>query len=140
METKNKIRRNDLIYPDLSYKIVGILFSVFNQLGYGYKEKYYQRAIKNELLILNVPFKEQIAFPIIYKDKIIGKQIFDFLIDGKVVLEIKRGDNFSQRDIIQTTGYLKSASLSLGILARFSSKGLKFKRIVNLNNSYIRKN
>jgi len=126
-----RLKRNDLIYPELSYQIVGILFSVFNQLGYGYKEKYYQRAIRNELLSLKIPFQEQISYPISFKDKFIGRQIFDFLIDSKIVLEIKRGDHFSQRDIIQTTGYLKSSELKLGILARFSSKGLKFKRIIN---------
>ena len=126
------LRRDDLLYPELSYQIIGILFSVFNQLGYGYREKYYQRAIKNELLNFKIPFKEQITFPVGYKDKIIGRNIFDFLIDNKIILEIKRGDHFSQRDIIQTTGYLKSAGLKLAILARFSSRGLKFKRIINI--------
>ena len=47
-------------------------------------------------------------------------------------LEIKRGDRFSRRDIIQTLAYLKKSNLQLGILARFSSGGMKFKRIVNI--------
>lgn len=133
MSTNIRIKRQDLIYPELSYKIIGILFSVFNELGYGYKECYYQRAIRKLLKDNNIKFKEQVNFPIYFKNEIIGRQIFDFLIEDKIILELKRGDRFSRNDIIQTSGYLKTANLKLGILARFTSKGLKFKRIVNIN-------
>lgn len=126
------LQRSDLIYPDLSYQIVGVLFTVFNALGYGYREKYYQRAIREELIKLGVPFQEQVSLPVIFGGQTIGRQVFDFLIDKKVVLEIKRGNFFSKTDIVQTTGYLKTAKLKLGILGRFSSRGLKFKRIVNI--------
>lgn len=136
---KKSIQRHDLIYPELSYRIVGVLFSVFNELGYGYKEQYYQRAIAKELKEFGIPFQEQIVYPIKFKGSIIGKHIFDFLIDNKIILEIKRGDRFSSRDIVQTTGYLRTSNLKLAILARFSSRGLKAKRILNLD-SYIRKN
>ena len=136
---KKSLQRHDLIYPELSYRIVGVLFSVFNELGYGYKEQYYQRAIAKELKELIISFQEQIMYPIKFKGSTIGKQIFDFLIDNKIILEIKRGDRFSNKDIIQTTGYLRISNLRLAILARFSSKGLKFKRILNLD-SYIRNN
>ncbi len=129
---KTAIRR-DLIYADLSYEIVGVLFSVFNSLGYGYKEKYYQLAITKELQRLEISFKEQVYFPVKFKNQIIGKQFLDFLIADKIILEIKRGNSFSRQDIVQTTGYLRSANLKLAILARFSSKGLKFKRILNIN-------
>ncbi len=131
MEQK-KLLRDDIIYPELSYQIVGILFSVFNSLGYGYKEKYYQKAIANELEIAKLTFKEQVPFAISFHDKIIGRHFLDFLIDNKVILEIKQGDRLSRKDIIQVTGYLKTTGLKLAILARFSRKGLIFKRIVNI--------
>ena len=127
-----EIRRKDLLYPELSYKIIGVLFEVFNELGYQYQEKYYQRAINRSFSNLGIPFREQVVSSIEFKGQKIGRYIFDFLIDSKVILEIKRGDAFSPNDIRQTIAYLKKAELHLGILARFSSKGLKFKRIVNL--------
>ena len=129
---KRELKRSDLLYPELSYQIVGILFEVFNELGYQYQEKYYQRAISRSLKQLNIPFSEQIGVPILFKGQRIGRYVFDFLIDGKIVLEIKRGDRFTPQDIKQTVAYLKRSGLKLGILARFSSKGLKFKRIINL--------
>jgi hypothetical protein len=55
----------------------------------------------------------------------------DFLIDGKIILEIKRGDNFSVSDI-KIVAYLERSKLRLGILARFSSQGVKYRRIVNI--------
>ena len=127
-----QIKRKDLLYPELSYKIIGILFEVFNELGYKYQEKYYQRAISESLRNIKLPFKEQVHIPIKFRDVNIGRYIVDFLIDNKIALEIKRGDYFSRSDIIQMLAYLKTTKLKLGILARFSSKGLKFKRIVNI--------
>jgi len=126
------IKRKDLLYPELSYKIVGILFEVFNELGYRYQEKYYQRAIRGALQKLNVLFREQVNIPLKFQEVSIGRYVLDFLIDNKIALEIKRGDYFSKKDIEQLLAYLKASKLKLGILVRFSSKGIKFKRIVNL--------
>lgn len=47
----------EIIYKDISYKIVGALFKVFNTLGHGYRESYYQRALEHEFKKLNLPFK-----------------------------------------------------------------------------------
>jgi GxxExxY protein len=120
-----------LIYPDLSYKIIGILFEVFNELDYSYKEVYYQRAIAKSFETLGIEFREQVGFPLKFKGAEIGRGMCDFLIENKVILEIKRGDRFSAQDIKQTFTYLKANNLKLGIVARFSSKGLKFKRVLN---------
>ncbi len=127
------VQRKDLLYPELSYQVVGVLFEVFSELGYKYQEKYYQRAVSKELSKLGIPFKEQVASPLEYKGQTIGRYIFDFLIDDRIVLEIKRGDYFSIKDIRQVLAYLNKSGLKLAIIARFSSKGLKFKRIVNTN-------
>lgn len=129
---RKRVWRKDLLYPKLSYKIIGVLFEVFNELGYRYQERYYQRAIKEILQKLSIPFKEQVNIPLKFQNVYIGKYVLDFLIDNKIALEIKRGDYFSKRDIDQLFTYLKATNLKLGILVRFSSKGLKFKRIVNL--------
>lgn len=125
------VRRKDLLYPDLSYKTVGALFDVFNELGYGYREQFYQRAMKERLQELGIPFKEQVRFPLVFRGKQIGWQVVDFLIDDKIVLELKRGSRIAQRDIEQVVSYLQASNKQLGILARFSEKGLIFRRILN---------
>lgn len=128
---KNLIR-SDLVYPELCYQIIGILFDVYNELGSGYYEKHYQRAIAIALKQCNLIFKEQVAVPIKYNDNKLGNYLLDFLIENKIILEIKKGEGFARKNIEQIYSYLKASNLKLGILANFTSKGLKFKRIVNI--------
>ncbi len=121
-----------VIYPELSYKIVGILYSVSNDLGYGYQEKYYQRALEAAFKDNGVKFKSQLCVKLKYKNQYIGFYLADFLIEDKMILEIKVGDHFSPQYISQTSAYLKATKLKLAILANFTSKGIVFKRILNL--------
>jgi len=132
MIIKNKLRRKDLIYPKLSYEIVGILFEVYRQLGSGYREKYYQQAIASELKKQSYHFGEQVFIILNYKNNKIGKLFLDFLIENKIVLEIKKDDNFSRKNIEQVYSYLKAHNLKLGIIANFTKEGVKYKRILNL--------
>ncbi len=126
---ENKI---DLIYKDLSYKVIGILYKTFNELGYGYQEKYYQKAIASLLKRDLLKFKEQLYVPITFNGDKIGSYFLDFLIDDKIILEIKKGKQFYKKDIEQVYAYLKQYDIKLGILARFTKDGVKIKRIVNI--------
>lgn len=126
--TNNK----EVAYPKLSYKLVGILFDVYNNIGPGHKEKYYCNAISIALLDNDISFTKELYVPLYYKEKRIGYYFIDFLIEGKIVLETKIGDRFNRRNIDQVLSYLKSSNLKLGILANFTSDGIKFKRILNL--------
>jgi len=125
------LKRHDILYPEESYKIIGILFDVYNHLGPGHHEKYYQRAVSYELHKRGIGFKEQLFVPILYRGKTIGRQYFDFLVDDKIVLELKKGSRFSRRHIEQVSEYLKSSGYKLAIIANFGGKGITFKRIVN---------
>ena len=78
-----------------------------------------------------IVFNEQLPVKIIYKDKKVGMYYFDFLVDNKVVLEIKVRNYFSYKDIDQLYSYLKAKNLKLGIIAHFTRSGVKFKRVVN---------
>lgn len=136
METKkqNVNIRGDLVHKELCFKVVGILMDVYNSLGYGFAEKVYQKAVATALKAAGLNFIEQLYVPIIYQGKVIGKNYFDFLINGVVVLELKNGDHFSNIHIKQVHQYLVSKNLQLGVLAYFAPRGLHWKRIVNLHN------
>ena len=131
IQSSTKVQK-EIVYPELSYKIVGVLFEVFKQLGSGYREQYYQRALAEEFARSGLSFKEQVLGVLNYKGRPIGKCYIDFLIDGKVVLEIKKSGAFSKKNIDQVYSYLKALNLKLGILANFDKSGLKYRRIVNL--------
>ena len=124
---------NKLIYPELSYTIVGILFKVHNELGNKYQEKYYQRAIEVELKNQKIEYSKEIPIDLEYAKEKIGKYFLDFLIDNKIILEIKTIPRLRPRDFKQVLAYLKSINLKLGIIANFRPDKLTFHRILNAN-------
>lgn len=126
------LKRGDLLYPELSYTIIGCAFDVYNSLGSGYHEKYYQRALIEAFTTKGLLFQTEVSLPMQYKGKIIGRKRFDFLIEEKIVVELKRGNNFSKTHIDQVLEYLRVRGLKLAIIINFGSQGVLFKRIVNL--------
>jgi len=66
-----------------------------------------------------------------FQEKIIGKLFFDFLVEAKIIVEIKKGDNYSKRHIEQVLEYLKTSNLQLAIILNFGSNKVHTKRIVN---------
>lgn len=127
---KNKI---ELVYPELSYIILGALFHVSNKVSPGHKEVFYQKAVAEEFTHAKLSFREQLPAKIKYRAKLLGTYFFDFLVEGKIIVKIKVRNFFSTQDITQIHKYLKAKNLKLGILAHFTKTGVKFKRIVNIN-------
>lgn len=123
---------DDLIYPELSFKIVGCTFEVYNELGFGHSEKVYQKALALSFKKHNLIFKEQVYFPVKFQGEVVGKGYCDFLIEEKIIVELKKNDRFSKANIDQVNQYLKSSGLKLGILVNYTSTGAIFKRLVNI--------
>lgn len=135
--TPTPLRRQDLVHPELSFKIVGVLLNVYGQLGHGLYEKTYQKATAIGLNQTGLKYTEQLYAPIIFEGKVVGKNYFDFLVENLVVVELKRGDKFTKAHIDQVYNYLVAKNLQLGILAYFGSSGLHYKRIVNIKQGSI---
>jgi len=130
IETDIISKNNHLVYPELSYRINGLLFKIHNKLGGGYQEKYYYKPIDKELKTLGISFKKQLVVDLRYQDMKLGRYIIDYVIDRKIVLEIKVTPYFSKRDIKQVLAYLERSRLELGILASFTKKKVLIKRIL----------
>ncbi len=135
-DTNNSFMTNiiPLVHKDLSYEIVGALFQVFNELGYGYQEKYYETALAKVLAQKGLRYTRQVKCDLKFNNEKIGIYYLDFLIDDKIVLELKVGKRFTKQSFDQIIAYLKATNKQLGILALFNSKGVRFIRIVNLDN------
>lgn len=116
----------NLIYPQLSYKINGILFSVHNELGCYAKEKQYGNILKKKLKEQNIKYQREI---------IIGNSgnIVDFIIDHKILLELKAKRSLIREDFEQTQRYLQETQLKLGILINFRNQYLKPIRIIRID-------
>ena len=122
-----------VIYKELSYIIMGVLFEVDNELGFGYREKIYENAIAETFNRKKIGYRRQASYQVLFKGKEVGRHYLDFIVEDKVVLEIKRGNYMSPRSIKQVIGYLKVTNMKLAILASFTINGVKFHRLLNNN-------
>jgi len=129
---RQELKRDDLLFPELSYKLMGVFFEVHNKMGYGFLERYYQKAIAVELRKNSINFTEQTKVELIIEGEVIASGVVDLIIEDKIIIEIKQGDKFLKTNIDQLHSYLKMANLQLGILINFTSRGLLYKRVINI--------
>ena len=130
---KPVLKRDDLVYPELSYKIVGCAFEVFKSLGLGHPEKVYQKAMAILFEEKKISFTKEEYMPIKFRDKLLRKQFIDFVVEDKIVVELKKQFHFSKAHIDQTTYYMQEKNIKLAILINFGKEGVTFKRLVNVN-------
>jgi len=123
---------SDLLYKELSYKIIGFAFKIYNTLGSGLKEKFYSDAFEELLKQESITYQRELYSPIKIREKIIARNFFDFLIDDKVLVELKSGSDKYKEVCSQTYNYLRIKGLKLGLVIRFTKDGVKSKRIPNL--------
>lgn len=121
----------EYLYEDLTGKIIGVSYKVYNELGYGYREKIYKRAYAEEFKGQGINFKCEFPVRIYYKDRLIGKYYMDFVVDDKVVVELKIANDFYTKDVKQLLSYLKANYYKLGLLIIFTKDGVKIKRVIN---------
>jgi GxxExxY protein len=122
----------ELKYKDITEKIIGASFEVHKFLGNGFQEVIYQRALAWELSNAGLSFAREIEQEIFYKDfqEPIGKRRADFVIEGKVLVELKALVELEDVHMAQVLNYLKAYKLEVGLLINFGSKSLTFKRLV----------
>lgn len=122
----------DLKFKDLTEKIIGASFEVHKFLGNGFQEVIYQRALAYELQKAGLDFKREIEQDIFYKDleDPIGTRRADFVIEQKVLVELKAIIQLEDVHLAQILNYLKAYKLEVGLLINFGSKSLTFKRVV----------
>ena len=95
------IHKKDLIYPELSYQIIGCAYDVFNQIGGGHKELVYQKAMEISMKQKQLGFTEQLYYPVKFNDIVISKNFFDFCVDEKIVVELKSSNRFTKANYDQ---------------------------------------
>lgn len=131
MIRKETSNYSKLVYPKLSYSLMDILFTVHNKLGSGFLEKHYQKAIELELAHRKINYQREQLVRLEYDGQSIGKYFIDFVVDSKIVLEIKATRDFRVLAYKQAYSYLRQLKLPLAIVVNFHGEKLSFRRIVN---------
>ncbi len=119
-------------YPlsNITARIIKVAKEVHRQLGPGFEEVVYQRAMALELPTEQLEFSREVWMDIHYKGAIVGKKRVDFVID-EVMVEIKAKSEWADADFIQTLSYLKASKFKVGLLLNFGAKQLEIKRFIN---------
>jgi GxxExxY protein len=122
---------SELKYKEITEKIIGATMKVHAALGNGFQEVIYQRALEIELKEMGVFFEREFNMPIFYKNQQIGERRVDFLVEGKISVELKAIINLEPVHFAQARNYLEAYNLEIGLLINFGSISLQFKRLHN---------
>jgi GxxExxY protein len=120
-----------IIYKDLSYRIVGLLFETHTKLGRYRNEKEYGDYFEGLLKKEGIKYIRECRVNLSLDDKIVCRNIYDFIIDAKIIVEFKTVDFLRKEYYFQIKRYLSSTGLKLGILVNFRDEYLRPKRIIN---------
>jgi len=116
-------------YSKLTQQIIGIAIKVHKNIGPGFREKYYQRAMYLELQKSKLTFEREKKIPILYGKVILGYHILDFVVENKVIVEIKSMKELTEVEFGQLSVYLKLTGYKIGLLLNFGKPTLEIKRI-----------
>jgi GxxExxY protein len=119
-----------LLHADITEKAIGAAFEVYGELGYGFLESVYQKAVQVELQRLG--FKTEIESPIKvkYRDAIVGEFRADLFVNDAVIVELKTAKNYNAEDEPQLLNELKATGIKVGLLINFGRTKVEFKRMV----------
>lgn len=126
---KNQEVKDAFLFGELTEEVVQAAYSVHASLGSGFLEKVYETAFAHELGIREIPFQQQHPIEIFYKNATAGMYIADFLIDDKVIVEVKAVNELNQIHTAQLMNYLKATSKRVGLLINFGAAKVNIKRV-----------
>ncbi|MBN2087069.1 GxxExxY protein [Candidatus Peregrinibacteria bacterium] len=123
--------KHEYKHSDITEKIIGAAMKVHNELGNGFQEVVYQRALALEMPKWNLKFSREHEMNISYRGNEIGTRRVDFLIEECIMVELKAIAILDKTHLAQAINYLEAYNLETGLLINFGSKSLQFKRLIN---------
>ncbi len=120
----------DIVYKDLSYKIIELALKVHNELGCGFLEKVYENALMILLDREGIPAEQQAPADVYFQNKVVGQYFADILVDNKLILELKTVDAIANIHKAQILNYLRATGMRLGLILNFAKPRLEYKRLV----------
>lgn len=114
----------------LTYRIIGICMEVHNNLGPGFPEEYYQKALEYEFETQKISFESQKAVVVSYKDIQVGINYLDFVVEDKVIIEIKSQQGLNDVHRFQVIKYLAATEYKLALLVNFGQSKLEYERLL----------
>lgn len=118
-------------FQELTHKIIGCSMEVHKNLGNGFPEVMYQRALAVELDLQKIIYEREFEMPVYYKGTYIGTRRADFLVEKFISVELKAQLQLEDAHLAQALNYLEAYNLEIGLLINFGARSLEFKRLHN---------
>ena len=132
---KDKRINTELLYSDITYKIRGAMMDVSNKYGKGLKEVVYQNALAEAFMQRGLKFEKEKRITIHSVDtgKVLGYYTPDYIVEQKIIVELKASDFTSRQNVGQELSYLKASKYEVGFLVNFNTPKLDIKRLIYTN-------
>ena len=121
----------EILYKELSYKIIGMAMEIHSKLGYGFLEKVYENALMLLFRREVIQAKQQAPIKVYFEGEIVGEYFADILVEDKIILELKVLEKITDVHIAQALNYLKATGLELAIILNFGKRKLEYERLIN---------
>lgn len=118
-------------FSELTGKIIGCAMKVHSTLGNGFQEVIYQRCLAIEMEKQGLGYARELEMTIHYEEIDVGTRRVDFLVEDKIMVELKALTKLEDVHLAQALNYLEAYKLETGLLINFGSKSLEFKRVTN---------
>lgn len=115
-------------YEELTHKIIGCAYKVFNELGFGFLESIYKKAMIIELVKNNLKVEAEKPLKVYYDNQIIGDFYIDLYIEDKIIVELKSIETVVKQHEVQLVNYLQGLQKDIGLLINFGASGVEVKR------------
>ena len=115
-------------HEEISHKIIGAAYKVHNELGFGFLESIYKKAMVIELSKDNLTVETEKPLQVYYDDQIVGDFYVDLLVEDEIVVELKSVENLSKAHEVQLVNYLNGMKKEIGLLINFGPSGVNVKR------------
>ena len=127
----NVLSNQGYAYSEVTGVVIGCAMEVHSTLGVGFQEVVYQRALAVQMLERGLSFAREYEMPIFYKGQQVGTRRVDFLVEEKVVVELKAVSGLDNVHLAQAINYLEAFGLEVGLLINFGATKLEFRRVVS---------
>jgi GxxExxY protein len=122
---------NEHGYEDALVKsIIGAAYEVSNELGAGFLEKVYERALSRELALRGLDVQSQVSYPVAYKGQGVGEYVADLVVENRILVELKCVDQFCNEHLAKCINYLKASRCRLALLINFQKPKVEWKRVI----------
>ena len=116
---------------EITYKIIGCSMKIHNTLGNGFQEVIYQRCLAIELEKAGFSFEREKEQPVFYEGTQVGTRRADFVVEGKVIVELKAVIDLNNIHLAQAKNYVAAYNFPIGLLINFGSTSLQYKKVFN---------